>query len=59
MTEKKKLRGFAGMTPERRREISAKGGRSIPDEKRSFSKDRELAKRAGAKGGSVTQGKEP
>lgn len=47
----KKLRGFAGMTPEKRREISRKGGASVPKEKRTFSKNNSLAKKAGAAGG--------
>jgi general stress protein YciG len=45
------LKGFAAMSPERRKEISRKGGASVPKEKRPFSKDRELAARAGKKGG--------
>lgn len=45
-------RGFGGMSPEKRREIAAKGGRSIPAHKRSFSRDAELASRAGRIGGS-------
>ena len=32
-------RGFASMDEEKQREISRKGGASVPDEKRSFSKD--------------------
>jgi general stress protein YciG len=55
MTEEKQsrkhLRGFASLTPERRREIASKGGRSVPSEKRSYSKDRKLAAAAGKKGG--------
>lgn len=47
---KRKL-GFAAMDPERQREIARKGGRSVPDEKRSFSTNSELAARAGRKGG--------
>jgi len=47
----KKMRGFACMTPERRREIAKKGGASVPSDKRSFSKDRALAATAGRKGG--------
>ncbi|MDB5417793.1 MAG: hypothetical protein JWP50_1212, partial [Phenylobacterium sp.] len=35
-------RGFAAMNPERRREIARKGGASVPGEKRSFAKDRDL-----------------
>ena len=44
-------KGFASMTPERRREVAAKGGRSVKAENRMFSKDRKLASEAGAKGG--------
>jgi general stress protein YciG len=44
-------RGFASMTPERRREIAAKGGKSVPPEKRAFSQNRELASKAGYKSG--------
>jgi general stress protein YciG len=55
MTEEKQsrmhLRGFASLTPERRREIASKGGKSVPAEKRSYSKDRKLAATAGKKGG--------
>lgn len=45
-------RGFAGMDPERRREIARKGGASVPSEKRAFSKSQDLAASAGRKGGS-------
>ena len=48
-------RGFAAMNPERRREIARKGGKSVPDEKRSFTQDRTLAAEAGRKGGRQTQ----
>jgi len=44
-------RGFASMSPERRREIAAKGGRAVKAENRSFSKDKSLAAKAGSKGG--------
>lgn len=55
MTENKpkQKRGFACMTPERRKEIAAKGGAGVPAEKRSFSKSKDLASNAGRKGGSV------
>jgi general stress protein YciG len=49
-------RGFAAMKPERRREIARKGGASVPSEKRSFTKDRDLASSAGRKGGEVSRG---
>lgn len=44
-------RGFAGMTAERRRELAKKGGENVPAEKRGFARDRDLAARAGHKGG--------
>jgi len=52
----KSRRGFAAMSPEKRREIAAKGGASVPVEKRSFSINRDLAATAGSKGGSVSRG---
>ena len=50
-TKPKPPRGFAAMDPARQREIASKGGKSVPADKRSFAQDRELAARAGAKGG--------
>jgi general stress protein YciG len=44
-------RGFAAMDDDKQRKIASKGGESVPDEKRSFSQDRELAAEAGRKGG--------
>jgi len=44
-------RGFASMTPEKRKEIATKGGKSVPKEKRAYSVNRELASKAGSKGG--------
>jgi len=48
-------RGFAGMTPEKRKEIATKGGKSVPAEKRAFSQNRALASRAGVKGGKTVR----
>ncbi len=48
---KKALRGFAAMTPERRKEIASRGGKAVPPEARAFSVSRELAEKAGRKGG--------
>ncbi|AYV48563.1 stress-induced protein [Caulobacter flavus] len=45
-------RGFAAMSPEKRRQIAAKGGAAVPPEKRSFSQNRDLAASAGRAGGS-------
>jgi general stress protein YciG len=44
------------MDPDRRREIARKGGASVPGEKRSFTRDRDLAANAGRKGGSSSRG---
>ena len=49
-------RGFAAMDKERQREIARKGGASVPDDKRSFSQDRDLAASAGRKGGESSHG---
>lgn len=46
----KSRRGFASMDPARVREIASMGGKSVPAGKRTFS-DREIARRAGLKGG--------
>ena len=46
-----KRRGFAAMSPERRKEIASRGGRNVPPEKRQFFVNRELALHAGRKGG--------
>jgi general stress protein YciG len=54
MTDDKKPKsnkGFASMSPEKRRKIASQGGKAVPDEKRSFSLDPELASIAGALGG--------
>jgi general stress protein YciG len=50
-TQQQGRRGFAGMSPERQRELAVKGGKSVPGDKRTFSKDRDLAAAAGRKGG--------
>lgn len=44
-------RGFAAMDASRQRDIASKGGSSVPIDKRSFSRNRELAIAAGRKGG--------
>jgi general stress protein YciG len=54
-TVPKLRRGFAAMSPERVREIAKKGGASVPNEKRAFSKDKDLAAEAGRKGGNVSR----
>lgn len=57
MTDKPSTRGFASMDPDRRREIASKGGRSVPDDRRAYSQNRELAVAAGRKGGSTPRSK--
>jgi general stress protein YciG len=49
-------RGFAAMSLEKRREIAARGGAAVPDHKRSFSQDRDLAAAAGRRGGEASAG---
>jgi general stress protein YciG len=51
MTAQKKRRGFAAMNPDAHKAIAARGGASVPAEKRSFSQDRELASASGRLGG--------
>ncbi|QXX75324.1 hypothetical protein MHY1_02143 [Methylovirgula sp. HY1] len=52
-------RGFASMDAEKQREIARKGGRSVPNEKRSFSQNHKLASEAGRKGGQSTHVSRP
>ena len=56
-TEAKLHRGFAAMSLEKRVEIARKGGKSVSAEKRAFSLDQDLARRAGRKGGSSLHAK--
>ncbi len=49
-------RGFGSMDENKQRDIASQGGKSVPDEERSFSKDRELASEAGKKGGKAHGG---
>lgn len=58
-TTPKQRRGFAAMDAETRRRIAAKGGASVPADKRSFSKDRDLAATAGRKGGLAGASSDP
>ena len=48
---KKSTRGFASMTPERRREIASMGGKSVAREKRVFVTNHALAAAVASKGG--------
>lgn len=47
-------RGFAGLTPERRREISSKGGKAAHEKGTAHEWNAETAKAAGTKGGATT-----
>jgi general stress protein YciG len=55
----KSKRGFASMTPERRREIAAKGGRNVPVTSRYFSQSHQNAAEAGRIGGRVKGPRKP
>lgn len=58
MTDKPKRKGgFASMSPEKLREVSAKGGAAVPDDKRTFSRDRQIAQEAARKGAVVRNSK--
>ncbi|HEY9236761.1 MULTISPECIES: hypothetical protein [Phenylobacterium] len=50
----KAYRGFARLSPERRRQVAAMGGGAVAPDKRAFSKDRALATRAGRLGGETS-----
>ncbi len=50
-------RGFAAMSPEKRRAIAAMGGASLAPEQRSFARNPDLARTAGQKGGLHRVGK--
>jgi uncharacterized protein len=47
-------RGFASMDEKKQHDIASKGGKSVPADERSFSKDHELAAEAGRKGGEAS-----
>lgn len=52
-------RGFTGMDKDAQRAIASKGGSNVPSEERTFSKDHELAREAGQKGGQSTNSEQP
>ena len=51
MTETKKPKGFALLSPSRRSEIGSMGGQSVKPENRAFSVNTGLASKAGRLGG--------
>jgi general stress protein YciG len=48
-----KRRGFASMSPEKRRQMASMGGKAVPKEKRAYARDPDLASRSGKKGGAA------
>lgn len=50
-------RGFAGMTPEKQREISSKGGKAAHADGVAHKWNKETATAAGSKGGKATAAK--
>ncbi len=56
-TRSTSTRGFASMDREKQREIARKGGCSVPNDKRSFSQNHQLASEAGRKGGHSSHGR--
>ena len=48
-------RGFASLTPERRKEIARMGGKSVAPANRAFAKNKELARTAGRQGGRASK----
>lgn len=56
MEEVKRRKGFSALTPERRREIASMGGKAVKPENRQYSKNPELAKQSGKKGGKLSSG---
>lgn len=52
--EKPKGRGFASMTPEKRREIAGKGGKEAHRLRKAHTWDHDSAVAAGKKGGAAT-----
>ncbi|CAB4127626.1 hypothetical protein UFOVP95_44 [uncultured Caudovirales phage] len=51
MTDQKKPRGFALLSPNLRSQMGSMGGKAVPPEKRMFAKDTSLASKAGKIGG--------
>lgn len=53
LSDMKRPKGFAAISPERRREIARMGGKAVAPEKRSFAANPDLASSAGKKGASA------
>ena len=54
----KQLRGFAAMSPEKRKACAAKGGAAVPAKLRAFAKSKHLASAAGQIGGKSVKAKD-
>lgn len=54
----KQRRGFAAMSPEKRREIASRGGKAAHEQGRGHEWDSEAARAAGRKGGRARRGKD-
>lgn len=48
-------RGFAAISKGLQIQFASKGGKSVPPERRSYSQNRDLASRAGRKGGQISR----
>ena len=55
MTDQKKPRGFACLSPERRSEVARMGGQAVPPDKRTYSIDKSKASASGKIGGSLSR----
>jgi len=51
----RKPRGFAGMDPEKRRQIASLGGKGVSNDRRYYATNLEAAREAGRKGAAVKQ----
>jgi general stress protein YciG len=56
MSQSKERRGFASLTPEKRREIASLGGRTAHKKGVAHTFDHDLAVKAGRKGGKASRG---
>lgn len=55
MSEIKKPRGFACLSPERRSEVARMGGQAVPADKRTYSIDKSKASASGKIGGAMSR----
>jgi len=55
MTDQKKPRGFACLSPELRSQIARMGGQAVPASKRTYSIDKSKASESGRIGGAMSR----